>query len=376
MYLKKLSLVNFKNYENAELNFGSGINCFVGDNGGGKTNLLDAIYYLSFCKSFINPIESQNIKHDCDFYVIQGNFDMNGQKEQIYCGFKKGKKKQFQRNKKDYSRLADHIGLLPVVLISPEDASLIQEGSDLRRKFIDSIIAQLDSVYLDKLIQYHKILSQRNALLKSFARSRSFDQDAIGVWDEQMVELGTVIHQKRAEFLKSFMPIFQKYFKFISRGKETVGLEYRSQLMDHNFAELLQEAMQKDSMVQYSTVGIHRDDLICTLDGYPIKKLGSQGQRKSFAIALKLAQFDFLKLEKGFKPTLLLDDIFDKLDRSRVVQLIELVSGDDFGQIFITHTHKERLNEVLEGNKNVKMFQVDLGGVVELTETSKADNAV
>ena len=365
MYLKKLSLVNFKNYENADLEFTKGINCFIGNNGGGKTNLLDAIYYLSFCKSFINPIESQNIKHDCDFYVVQGNFDLGGKKEQIYCGFKKGKKKQFQRNKKDYGRLADHIGLLPIVLISPEDSGLIQDGSDSRRRFMDSIIAQFDGVYLDKLISYNKIISQRNAVLKGFAKSNSFDPDAIGVWDEQLVDLGKSIHDKRKVFLEAFMPIFQKHYEFISQGKEKVGLEYRSQLTDCNFKEVLEEAMSKDRMLQYSTAGIHRDDLICTLEGFPIKKLGSQGQRKSFAIALKLAQFNFLKTEKDFAPLLLLDDIFDKLDPTRVHQLITLVSGDDFGQIFITHTHGERLSEILEGKDEVKMFDVSDGEVKE-----------
>lgn len=373
MYLKKLSLINFKNYEHAELDFSSGFNCFVGDNGGGKTNLLDAIHYLSFCKSFINPIESQNIKHDTDFYVIQGNFELNGKKEQIYCGFKKGKKKQFLRNKKEYNRLADHIGLLPVVLISPEDAALVQEGSDLRRRFIDTIIAQLDSVYLDKLISYNRILSQRNALLKKFAESRSFDQDAIDVWDEQLVELGKVIHEKRVAFLDAFTPIFQKHFEFISQGKEKVSLEYRSQLKDASFKDVLAEAMSKDRIVQYSTAGIHRDDLICSLDGYPIKKLGSQGQRKSFVIALKLAQYDFLKSEKGYAPLLLLDDIFDKLDPSRVVQLMELVNGEDFGQIFITHTHEERLAEVLEGIEDVKIFQIADGEIKQGKKTLMTD---
>lgn len=370
MHLNKLGLVNFKNYENADLNFSQGINCFVGDNGGGKTNLLDAIHYLSFCKSFINPVESQNIMHECDLYVIQGNFDLNGKKEKIYCGFKKGKKKQFQRNKKDYNRLADHIGLLPIVLISPEDSALIQEGSDSRRKFMDTIIAQFDSVYLDKLISYNKIISQRNAVLKGFAKSNSFDPDALAVWDEQLIELGKDIHEKRTSFLKSFMPIFQKYFEIISEGKEKVGLEYRSQLMNRDFAEVLEEALGKDRVLQYSTAGVHRDDLMCTLNGYPIKKIGSQGQRKSFAIALKLAQFDYLRTEKGFPPILLLDDIFDKLDPSRVQQLINLVSGDEFGQIFITHTHGERLAEVLEGNNDVKMFEVSDGVVREHAQST------
>jgi len=373
MYLKKLSLVNFKNYEAAELNFTSGINCFVGNNGVGKTNLLDAIHYLSFCKSFINPIESQNIKHESDFYIVQGNFELKGKKEQIHCGFKKGKKKQFQRNKKEYNRLADHIGLLPVVLVSPEDISLIQEGSELRRKFMDTIIAQLDSVYLDKLISYNRVLSQRNALLKRFAESRSFDQDAIDVWDEQLVEMGTVIHEKREAFLEAFIPIFKKHFEFISRGEEEVSMEYRSQLNDENFSAVLAAAMPKDRVVQYSTAGIHRDDLVFTMGGHPIKKLGSQGQRKSFVIALKLAQFDFLKSEKGYAPLLLLDDIFDKLDPSRVKQLMELVSGENYGQIFITHTHEDRLNEVLAEIEDVKIFRVSSGSVQDNVKRQKID---
>ncbi|MBL4752967.1 MAG: DNA replication/repair protein RecF [Flavobacteriales bacterium] len=375
MYLKKLSLVNFKNYEAAELNFTRGINCFVGNNGVGKTNLLDAIHYLSFCKSFINPIESQNVRYESDFFIIQGNFDLKGKKEQIHCGFKKGKKKQFQRNKKEYSRLADHIGLLPVVLISPEDTALIQEGSDLRRKFIDTIIAQLDHVYLDKLIAYNRILSQRNALLKRFAESRSFDQDAIDVWDEQLVDLGTVIHEKRAAFLESFTPIFQKHFEFISQGEEEVSLAYRSQLNEEHFSTVLAAAMSKDRVLQYSTAGIHRDDLVFTMGEHPIKKLGSQGQRKSFVIALKLAQFDFLRSEKGYAPLLLLDDIFDKLDPSRVKQLMELVSGENYGQIFITHTHEDRLNEVLAEMEDVKVFQVSSGSVHDKTEKQNADGS-
>jgi DNA replication and repair protein RecF len=365
MYLKKLSLINFKNYEHAELSFSTGFNCFVGDNGGGKTNLLDAIHYLSFCKSYINPIESQNIKHNTELYIVQGSFMLNEKSEQIYCGFRKGKKKQFQRNKKEYSRLADHIGLLPVVLVSPEDTALLQEGSDLRRKFMDTIIAQLDSVYLDKLISYNRIISQRNALLKKFATARSFDQDSIDVWDEQLVALGTVIHEKRVAFLAAFTPIFKKHFEFISQGKEEANLEYRSQLTGKNFSAVLQDAMEKDRVVQYSTAGIHRDDLICTLHDHPIKKMGSQGQRKSFVIALKLAQFDFIKDEKGYAPLLLLDDIFDKLDPSRVAQLMELVNGTDFGQIFITHTHEERLSKVLEGIDNVKIFRVTEGTVTD-----------
>ncbi|HIA37803.1 MAG TPA: DNA replication/repair protein RecF [Flavobacteriales bacterium] len=365
MYLKKLSLINFKNFKDVNLSFADHVNCFVGDNGGGKTNLLDAIHYLSFCKSFINPIEGQNINHGEGFYMIQGTFELNKKEEKVYCGFKKGNKKTFKRNSKEYSRLADHIGLLPVVMVSPEDISLISEGSEIRRKLIDTIISQLDKIYLDNLIEYNKILLQRNALLKRLAGTVNFDVPSLEVWDEQMVRLGKLIHDKRLAFMEQFLPIFQEYFNFISGGAEKVSISYSSQLNDKDFSLILAEALDRDRIVQYSTVGIHKDDLLFKIEGFPIKKIGSQGQKKSFVIAIRLAQFDFIKNFKEFKPLLLLDDIFDKLDPSRVKKLIEKVSGEAFGQIFITHTHKKRLKEVL---KNIAvgymMFNVNNGLVL------------
>ena len=364
MHLGNLSLVNFKNYSEANVDFSEGINCFVGDNGMGKTNLLDAIHYLSFCKSFYNPIDSHHVRHGQELFVIQGNFQINDSNEQIYCGLQKGKKKQFKRNKKDYPRLADHIGLFPVVIISPEDHDLIAGGSEVRRKFMDTIISQLDKAYLDDLIYYNKVLLQRNSLLKQFADRNSFDRDALEVWDMQLVERGESIFKKRQEFIEKFIPEFQRYYTYISGGAEQVGIEYQSQLIDQDYSALLEHSVKKDRIVKYTTVGIHRDDLVFNIGEHPIKKFGSQGQQKSFVVALKLAQFDFIKSAKSFMPILLLDDIFDRLDPIRVEKLMQLVSDHNFGQIFITHTHRERLERIL-GDIDVeyRFFDVTSGTV-------------
>jgi DNA replication and repair protein RecF len=364
MHLNNLSLVNFKNYSEANLEFSEGINCFVGDNGMGKTNLLDAIYYLSFCKSFYNPIDSNHIKHGEDLFVIQGNFLIDGTKEQIYCGLQKGKKKQFKRNKKDYPRLADHIGQFPAVIVSPEDHDLITGGSEVRRKFMDTIISQLDKGYLDDLIYFNRVLLQRNSLLKQFAEKRTFDRDSLEVWDMQLVEKGERIFQKRQEFVQKFIPEFQRYYTYISSGSEQVGIDYQSQLIDQDYSALLEHAVGKDRIVKYTTVGTHRDDLVFKIGDHPIKKFGSQGQQKSFVVALKLAQFDFIKSVKSFMPVLLLDDIFDRLDPIRVEKLMQLVSDHNFGQIFITHTHRERLERILGGiDVEHRFFDVTSGTV-------------
>jgi len=366
MYLRSLSLVNFKNYPQAELSFSEHVNCFTGNNGEGKTNLLDAIHYLSFCKSFFNPIDSQNILHEAPFFVIQGVFVSDEAKEEeIYCGLKRNQKKQFKRNKKEYSRLADHIGLFPLVMISPADSELITEGSETRRRFLDTVIAQFDKEYLDHLIQYNKALSQRNALLKQFADSRKFDKDSLEIWDVQLVELGTAIHNKRAAFVKSFVPIFQKYYELISGGKEKVKLNYHSHLNEGAFATTLSNALSRDRALQYTTVGIHKDDLEFSISEFPVKKFGSQGQQKSYLIALKLAQFDFIKKVKKLTPILLLDDIYDKLDDQRVKELMKLVSSDSFGQIFITDTHGDRLQKLFKkSDADFRSFRI-VNGLVE-----------
>lgn len=346
MYLKNLSLINFKNYDGAELSFTEGANAFTGDNGTGKTNLLDAIHYLALCKSYFNPIDSQQIKQERDFFMIQGTFDKNGTDDIIACGVKRNQKKQFKKNKKEYQRLADHIGLFPLVMISPNDVSLILDGSEERRKFIDNVISQTDARYLDELIVYNKNLLNRNSLLKKIAETGKYDPYLLEILDEQLVGSGTVIYHKRAEFMSQFVPIFNQHYSYLTDDAEKVELLYDSQLQHNDFAELLQKSIEKDRILQRTTNGIHKDELIFSVHGMPLKKFGSQGQQKSFLIALKLAKYSFLHQQKGFKPLLLLDDIFDKLDDKRITKLMKMVSEDDFGQIFITDTNANRLKDV------------------------------
>ncbi len=369
MYLQELSLINFKNYSQSELNFSPKINCFIGQNGVGKTNLLDAIYYLSMCKSYLNPIDSQNVKYDEEFFVIQGDYFLKDKHESIYCGLKKNKKKQFKRNKKEYQKLSDHIGLLPVVMISPLDNSLILDGSDERRKFMDSVISQYDKVYLDNLIRYNRALIQRNKLLKDFYQTRSFDEETIDIWDEQLVVLGEKIHSVRVKFVEELIPIFQEYYTRISGNKEKVQLVYDSQLYEGEYRQLLKNVVEKDRIVQHTTVGIHKDDLILSLEEYPIKKAGSQGQQKTYLVSLKLAQFDFIKKIGGLKPILLLDDVFDKFDRNRVRQIMELVAENHFGQIFITDTSQDRLENILkEINIPYSLFLIESGDNIQVNK--------
>jgi len=374
MYLKKLSLINFKNYPEAELEFSGHVNCLTGNNGEGKTNILDAIHYLSFCKSFFNPIDSQNILHDAPFFLIQGVFD-NNEEDEVYCGLKRNQRKIFKRNKKEYSRLAEHIGLYPLVMVSPADSELITEGSESRRKFIDSVIAQFDREYLENLIAYNKVLSHRNALLKQIAESGRFDKDALEIWDVQLIDHGKKIYDKRNNFIKSFISIFQKYYELISGGKEKVGIVYTSHFNETNFADVLSNALNRDRAMLYTTVGIHKDDLEFTMDTHSIKKYASQGQQKSFLIALKLAQFDFIKNIKKVTPILLLDDIYDKLDDLRVKQLMELVSSNNFGQLFITDTHPTRLSDLFKsGDADYKVFKIVNGNAVSIANTNELVN--
>jgi DNA replication and repair protein RecF len=347
MYLKDLDIINFKNYSEARAGFSEKINCFTGDNGTGKTNLLDAIHYLSYCKSYFNPIDTQNIRHGEDFFAIHGNFLRNGDtSDKVSCIQKHGERKIFRLNDKAYDRLADHIGAFPVVMVSPYDRDLINEGSETRRKFIDSVISQFDRVYLDDLINYNKALQQRNSLLKQFWDRNFFDQGLLEIWDGQLARLGTEIYHKRNDFITRFIPIFQRYFDFISGGRETVSIKYESHLHHDDPEQLLARSLEKDRILKYTTAGIHKDDLGFDIFGYPVKKFGSQGQQKSFVIAIKLAQFDYTREEKGYKPILLFDDIFDKLDEHRVQQLIQLVSENSFGQVFITDTQRARIEKI------------------------------
>ena len=366
MFLQKLSLINFKNYRETELIFSEKVNCFVGNNGAGKTNLLDAIYYLSFCKSYFNSVDSQNILHSENFFTIQGLYKKdNTSSNSIHCVQKRNQRKQFKINKKDYERFADHIGHFPLVIITPLDNNLINNGSEERRKYFDGVISQFDKIYLDNLLNYNKAVSQRNSLLKNFAENHYFDKDSLEIWDEQLINLGSRIFEKRKQFLKDFASIFQEYYDFITLKKESVSVVYESHLETKRFDLLLKESIERDRMLKYTSTGIHKDDFIFKINDFPLKKFGSQGQQKSYLVALKLAQFDYIKKVKKIKPILLLDDIFDKLDILRIQQIMKLVSDNNFGQIFITDTSKERIIQIFKDiETKFEIFEI-FDGMVE-----------
>jgi DNA replication and repair protein RecF len=366
MFIKDLSAVNFKNLGEIELQFSPRLNCFIGNNGAGKTNLLDAVYYLSFCKSFFNPSDQMNVKHGEGFFMLKGRYHRLDSEEMISCGFQIGSKKLFRRNEKVYSRLSDHIGLFPLVMVSPSDTVLIEGGSEERRKFIDSVISQYDHTYLSHLIQYNRILLQRNNLLKQFSSDKKFDHDLLGVWDIQLLGLGNKIHEKRKEFIERLIPVFQRYYSDISKGSEEVGLAHQSDLYEPAFEENFQASVKRDLALQFTTLGIHKDDLILNLGNYPIKKIGSQGQKKTYLVSLKLAQYEFLKNISGLKPILLLDDIFDKLDAERVSAIVKLAADDYFGQIFISDTNREHLDGIIRSvDADFRIFKILNGSVIQ-----------
>ena len=365
MILKKLSILNYKNIREAELLLSPKMNCFIGHNGVGKTNLLDAVYFLSFCHSAGSAIDSLVIRHDESFFMLDGTYEnANGDEESIYCGMKRGTKKHFKRNKKEYKRLSEHIGLIPLVMVSPADAYLIEGASEERRRLMDVVISQYDRTYIDRLNRYNKALQQRNILLK---QEEEPDPELMLIWEEQMAREGEAIYKSREAFVRNLTPIFQHIYASISDGREDVSLTYQSHCQRGPLLEVITRDRVKDRAVGYSLHGIHRDDLEMTLGGYPIKREGSQGQNKTFVIALKLAQFSFLK-QAGTQavPLLLLDDIFDKLDARRVEQIVALVSGDEYGQIFITDTNRDHLDQILQGSRlDYKIFEVDNGNVKE-----------
>ena len=359
MFLKLLSLTNFKNYEQAEIEFSPKINCFVGNNGVGKTNILDAIHYLSLTKSFFNNIDSANIRHPDEFFIISGTFNRDEEDNTIFCSFQRQKQKILKRNGKDYQRLTDHIGKYPVVMMSPADSVLITEGSEERRKFLNKIISQYNPEYLDAVLKYNKALLQRNRILKD----GHFDKDIIDIWDTQLVKYGTYIYAEREKLVEELIPVFRENYSFISKGKELVSLNYRSHLKKGGFAELLNESVEKDKVLQYTTVGIHKDDLVFEMEGYPVKSIGSQGQQKSYLVALKLSKYYYIKGKSGYSPILLLDDIFDKFDADRVEQIIRLVGNHRFGQIFITDTHQDRLQVILKDlDTEHRLFRIGENG--------------
>jgi len=362
--LNKLSLINYKNIAEASLTLSPKINCFIGHNGTGKTNVLDSIYYLSFCRSASNPIDSQVIRHDEEFFMIEGDYDDDGDGLAISCAMKRGTKKHFRRNKKEYKRLSEHIGLIPLVVVAPSDTLLIEGGSEERRHLMDLVISQYDHSYIDALNRYNKALQQRNTMLRQEAEP---DLDIMVLWEEQMAAAGEEIFQRRALFTQELVPIFQHYYDIISGAHEQVALHYISHCQRGPLLEVIQRDRMKDRAVGYSLHGIHRDDLEITLGGHQMKREGSQGQNKTFVIALKLAQFDFLKRTAGQRtPLLLLDDIFDKLDARRVEQIVSLVAGEEFGQIFITDTNREHLDLILRNSSHdYKLFYVEDGTISE-----------
>lgn len=359
MFIKNLKLFNFKNHSEKSFDFSPEINCFVGNNGAGKTNILDALHYLSMAKSFLGNLDAQNILHESDFFAIEAEIQGEEKNDIIKVQLPKEGKKIIKKNDKTYERIADHIGFLPSVMISPYDANLISDGSESRRKFLDAMISQTDSDYLFALIQYQKTLQQRNALLKYFAKNRTFDLDSLEIYNDPLTKFGTQIFEKRQRFVASILPTIQHFYEIISKGNEKVTVIYESNLNEQNFEEILSENLEKDKVLTYTSRGIHKDDLRFEMNENLIKKFGSQGQQKSFLIALKLAQIKRIKDITNKNPILLLDDIFDKLDDNRVSQLIELVNQQNFGQIFITDTHRERTESVVKRiNEESKIFQI------------------
>ena len=367
MELRGISLLNYRNLMEVDIEFSPGINCFIGSNGMGKTNLLDAVYYLSFCKSAVNASDSSNILHDAPFFMLQGNYcSASGIESEVSCGLKRGDKKQFRKDGKLYERLSDHIGTVPLVMVSPADNELIAGGSEERRRFMDVVISQYDKEYLQSLIRYNRALQQRNALLRG---EREPDAEMLSLIEEMMAEEALTINRCRRGFIDELVPIFTKFHNAITRGNETVSLGYRSHLNDGDLVDVLRTSRVDDRRLGHTSKGVHRDELVMQLGGYPLRREGSQGQNKTFLVALKLAQYDFLRAKGGEMPLLLLDDIFDKLDSRRVERIISLVAGEGFGQIFITDVNREHIDGILEQIDGAyRLFEVENGCVNMLKE--------
>jgi DNA replication and repair protein RecF len=375
MTLDQLHLLFFKNYDEASLAFSPGINCFIGDNGSGKTNLLDAIHYLALTKSAFAGSDAQSIKQGADFFVVKGKFSAAQLEhpETIQVSMRANQKKSITHDKQPYDRLADHIGRYPAVLISPYDTDLIRQGSEDRRRYFDSLQSQLDHDFLELLIQYNGLLRQRNATLKQGSGSHGFDALYLQALDDQLAPLGESLSELRVVFLAQFIPVFQRHYAQLADGREQVVVEYKSQLPGQNFRHLLLANERRDLLLQRSTTGPHRDDFVFLMDGLPVKSYASQGQQKSFAIALKLAQFELLASRAmpagspAAKPLLLLDDIFDRLDDKRIARLLQLVADQTFGQVFLTDTNLTRTDQALSGvSSAIQRFQVSAGAVAPI----------
>lgn len=376
MILKKISLLNFKNISRAELEFAEGINCLVGDNGAGKTNVVDAVYYLSMCKSALSMTDGQSIRHGEEFFVVEGEYLSDaGRREGVSCTFARQggrSNKSVKRNGKEYERLADHIGLIPIVIVSPMDSFLVSDAADERRRYLNGFISQFDAEYLSAVMRYNQVLGQRNRLLKQpFSPA---GEELLGVLDEQLVRHGLAVHAGRARLVERLQPLVAEYYRVLSDDREQVEISYRSELDSADFAELLLRSRGRDIANGFTTTGIHRDDLVMRIGGWPLRKYGSQGQQKSLLVALKLAQYTLVCETLGEKPILLLDDLFDKLDMKRVEKLISLVDGERFGQIFITDCNKVRLQRILDGGgRTYSLMYVADGAVCPNPESDTLD---
>ncbi len=348
MYLSKLSLLQFKNHAVQDFELHPKLNVITGLNGSGKTNILDAIYYLSFCKSYFNTTDAQNIKRDADFFVLQGTYHINDGVENVVCSLKRNQKKTIKRNQKEYERLTDHIGLFPLVMVSPNDIVLLYDGSEERRKFMDSVIAQYDKTYLHNLLQYNKALQQRNALLKFFIENNRFDAISLEVWTETLIKCGTYLHDTRKKFMLLFEGIVLATYNEIANVNDNVTLHYETQLSTYTYTQGMANSLQRDRSAGLTTFGVHKDDLVFKIDDFPLKKMASQGQQKTFLLALRMAQYALLSKHCGRTPLLLLDDIYDKLDTVRVANLLQHVISPNFGQVFITHTNNSMLIATLQ----------------------------
>lgn len=360
IHFERLSVLHFRNHREMELGLGPQLNCITGPNGAGKTNLLDAVHYLGLCKSYFEPQDGHNVLHGEEFFMVKGSLVVPDGVDELTCTVRKGQRKVFTRNHKEYERLSDHVGRCPVVMITPYDGQLILDGSDVRRRFLDGLIAQFDRAYLEALLRYNRALAQRNQLLKTMAGRRA-DRAMTEPWDEQLVVNAEAVHSVRKAFMDELVPLLLEHYAGISSGPEQVELHYRSALGEHSMREVLDLHWSKDLAAEHTTGGVHKDDLIFSIDGLPLKRSGSQGQQKTFLIALKLAQFDLTARHSGVKPILLLDDIFDKIDPRRMRHLLALLGNDRFGQVIITDTDPGRLHKAIDGlRSDTRFFELDL----------------
>ena len=365
MHLSSLKLSNFKNYESLALSLSPRLNCFTGLNGTGKTNVLDAVYFLCLCKSHTNLNDKHLVRHGASFFRLEGQFDAEGGGAKIAAKYPLGQRKEIERDGVAFTRLTDYIGLFPVVMIAPDDVVLVQDGSEDRRRFLDSTLSQISPGYLQSLLTYNALLKQRNALLKKFAEEKSFDAALLEGIDRQMPAPAQVLYEQRLRFTTGFQPLFREFYAAISADREAVDVRYEAALEGNDLAALFQKNLEKDRLLQRTTAGPHRDDLALFMDAQPVKKFASQGQLKSFLLALRLAQYEVLRLEKGFAPILLLDDIFDKLDEQRVRQLVGLLFARDFGQTFITDTQRGRIESIITAfTGDYMFFEIENGRVV------------